>query len=194
VLATGGAQYDVTAGHTLDVAGGAAQVGFDGSDHGIAILDFQAGSDLTIGSDGGQLGSIQELHTGAFGDTQDVQSGIDLGGTTLALDLSQLSAAAVQHMDLMSSDELIGLFSGVSIDGLGSHDATVTVDYIHDQVTLDLKAGTGQVSMQTVGQETYVDNGEQDLWNALTTGHGIAGDEQVIDPALEEDPVLVAMF
>ena len=63
-----------------------------------------------------------------------------------------------------------------------------------DRITVDLTAGSGQIAVQTIGQETYVDAGEQSLWDALTADQGIAGSEQVIDPALIEDPVLVAMF
>jgi len=185
ILATGGAIYGVSQGETLSVTGD-AETGFDDDDGGVALLAFEQGSTLSLGTDGGKLGSIEEFRSGAFGDSPDVRSGIDLGDAMLEIDLSGLSAAQGEDLALLDADELIGAFDDATFSGLGSRDATVVIDYVNDSVSLKLANGSGKVAFQTVGQATDVSDGEQALWDALTAGQGVF-DESTPDPALPED-------
>ena len=186
ILATGGAEYDVAASKTLAVFAAAAKVGFDGDDGGMAILDMHEGSILAYAADDGGLGTIEEFRSGAFGDAPNVQSGIDLGGASLEIDLTGLSAAAGAEFMLMDADELVGVFNDPSIGGLGARDATIVVDYVNDSVTLKLSAGTGLVTVETLGEENDVTAGEEDLWAALTADQGLAEDQ----PLPEEEEMI----
>ena len=169
ILATGGAEFDLTAGERLELRAEDAQMGFDGDDGGIAILDLHDNSTLAFAAEDGDFGSIAEFRSGAFGDAPNVQSGIDLGGATLEIDLSGLDASAGSVFTLMDSDELVGLFDSASVTGLGGRDATIVIDYANDSVRLELSGGgSGQVSIQTLGDMANVSSGEEALWNALT--------------------------
>lgn len=173
LLATGGAEFDLLSGDVLDIREAGTKVGFDGTGGGMAILDLHQGSTLSYAADDGGLGSIAEFRSGAFGNAPDVQSGIDLGSSDLSIDLSGLSASAGTAFTLMSADEIVGIFNNATVGGLGGRNATITVDYTKDTVTLQLSAnGNGSVSVQTVGQESDVSTGEQALWDALTSGQG----------------------
>ncbi len=77
ILASDNAEYDVESGDKLSVSGG-GRAGFDGEDGGLAILDMHEGATLEFLAGDGDLGSISEFRSGAFGDS-DVKSGIDLG-------------------------------------------------------------------------------------------------------------------
>lgn len=190
ILATGGAEYDLGAAKTLAVFAAAARVGFDGDDGGMAILDMHDGATLAFAAGDGGLGSIEEFRSGAFGDAPDVRSGIDLGNATLSIDLVGLSAAAGTQFTLMDADEIVGMFNDAVVGGLGARDATIVIDYETDSVTLNLAAGSGAVTVETVGAETDVTAGEEALWDALTTGQGVFSETA---PALlpEEDPLLL---
>ena len=194
ILATGGAEYDVSSSKTLAVFEAAARVGFDGDNGGIAILDMQEGSTLAFEAQDGDLGTIEEFRSGAFGDSPNVQSGIDLGNANLSIDLAGLNADAGTAFTLMDADELVGLFdeAGVNISGLGGRDARIVVDYENDSVTLELSSGNGSVSVDTVGDQTDVTSGEEALWNALTEGQGIVSETAPMLPEDEDDPLDVA--
>ena len=191
VLATGGGEFDVGDGQTLSVFEEAAKIGFDGETGGTAILDFHDGSTLAYGSVDGGLATIEEFDSAAYaGDTPDVESGIDLGNASLAVDLSGLSADAGTAFTLMDSDELVGLFSNAIVGGLGARDATILIDYVSDSVSLQLADGTGQVSVQTVGAETDVDTGEETLWAALTADQGVFSEtDAALLPEDEEEDI-----
>lgn len=186
ILATGGAEYDVDAGFGLTIHDN-AKVGFDGAGGGTAILDLHEGSKLSFLADSDGLGEISEFRSGAFGDGPDVQSGIDLGNAALEIDLTGLTAAAGTAFTLMSADEIVGLFDQAVVGGLGARDATITIDYQSDTVTLGLAAGSGAVSIKTVGQQADVDAGHEDLWATLTADHGLMEDTAAAMVPDEED-------
>ena len=172
ILATGGAEYEVSASKTLAIFNAAGEVGFDGDDGEIALLDMEEGSTVAFSAGGGRLGTIEEFRSGAMGDAPDVQSGIDLGNSTLSIDLSGLTGGS-NSFTLMDADEIVGIFNEALIDGLGARNANVVIDYENDTVTLQLSSGNGSVNIETVGQQTDVSSGEQSLWNALTEGQGV---------------------
>ncbi len=192
ILASGGAEFDLGAGHTLALNDSDARMGFDGDDGGMAILDMHADATLAFSADDGDLGEIAEFRSGAYGDNPDVQSGIDLGNATLSIDLTGLSAEAGTAFTLMSADEIVGLFDDATIGGLGARDANIVIDYASDTVTLQLNAGNGAVSIETVGSQDDVTSGYQGLWDALTADQEVlsetlsaaAQDEEELDPLL----------
>ncbi|MEO1606420.1 MAG: G8 domain-containing protein [Pseudomonadota bacterium] len=188
VLATDGAHYEVSESRTLAIFEASAKVGFDGTDGGMAILSFEEGSTMAYAADDGDLGMIEEFDSSAFADPTDVQSGIDLGLATLAIDLSDLAPEAGDQFTLMDADEIVGSFDDVIVDGLGARDARVVIDYETDTVSLGLTEGTGAISMETVGEATDVTAGEEALWNALTAGQGVIGENDA--PETEEAPEL----
>ncbi|AZQ68508.1 hypothetical protein EF888_16030 [Silicimonas algicola] len=191
ILATDNAEFDVESGDKLSISG-AGRAGFDGEDGGMAILDMHAGSTLEFLTEGGDLGSISEFRSGAFGDS-DVKSGADLGDTNLTINLAGLSASAGSAFTLMEVDEIIGLFDEASVSGLGSRDATIVVDYETDTVTLKLASGSGKVAVQTVGGQDAVSAGHEDLWDALVSGQGVVSETaQAMLPDDEEDALLDA--
>lgn len=188
VLATDGAEFDVSDGHRLAVEGSDAKVGFDGDAGGIAILDLADDATVAFEADADGVSTIQEFRTGALGDETNVQSGIDLGGSALTIDLSGLSAETVTDMMLMSSDELVGLIDEAMIEGLGARDATIMIDYETDTVTLQLSEGSGQVSIETTGSQSDVSEGSEDLWAALTADHGVVSESSAMTlPGDEEE-------
>ena len=187
ILAIGGAEYEVSASKTLAILEAAAQVGFDGDDGGMAILDMQAGSTLAYAADDGGLGTIEEFRSGAFGNAPDVLSGIDLGSSTLSIDLSGLAGGS-SSFTLMDADEIVGVFSNALVDGLGARNANIVIDYVNDTVTLQLSAGNGSINVDTVGAENDVSSGEQALWDALTGGQGVASDTASAMP--DDDDVM----
>ena len=187
VLASDDATYQLGSSDTLAIFDAAAKVGFDGEDGGLAILDLEEGSTVEYSAQSGDLGNIEEFRSGAFGDNPDVQSGIDLGDSTLSLNLSGLSANAGNSFTLMSADEIVGLFDDAVVGGLGSRNANIVIDYLTDSVTLELSSGNGAVSIETVGEESDVSDGQDVLWNALTSGQGVFSETASAD--LEEDPL-----
>ena len=191
VLATGGAEYDLEDGDKLSVVGDAA-IGFDGDDGGMAILDMHDGATLAFAAENGALGTIEEFRTGSFDDRPDVQSGIDLGNSTLEINLAGLSASNGSKLTLMSADEITGLFDDAVVGGLGSRNATIVIDYAADSVTLQLSSGNGSVSVQTVGQESDVTNGYQALWNALTDGQGVVSETATVSSNEGDEDLLLA--
>lgn len=190
ILATGGAEYDLDAGQTLSVDSSSAKVGFDSNDGGLAILDMHAGATLAFSAQDGDFGDISEFRSGAFGDTPNVSSGIDLGDATLDIDLTGLSASAGTAFTLMSADELIGLFGNATVNGLGARDANIVIDYQNDTVTLQLSAGNGAVSVSTVGSESDISTGDDAIWNALTAGQGVVSNSQLATASATTDPLL----
>jgi hypothetical protein len=175
ILATDGAGFEVSASKTLSLSS-AAKVGFDGQNGGIAILDLHDDATLAYLAQDGDLGTIAEFRSGAFGSAPDVQSGVNLGNSELNINLAGLSASAGTAFTLMDVDELVGVFENAVVGGLGSRNATIVIDYQNDSVTLQLSAGNGAVNIQTVGQESDVTTGEDALWAALTNGQGVQDD------------------
>ena len=194
VLATGGAEFDLSDSRTLAVFEAAAKVGFDGENGGIALLDMHEGSTVAFAAEDGDLATIEEISTGVYGSEPDVLSGIDLGNTTLSIDLSGLTADAGTAFTLMDADEIVGIFDEATIGGLGARNAKIIVDYEADSVSLELSAGEGAVEVETLGLETSVTSGEEAVWAALTAGQGIHNDHNMGDNGddMDDDPMNVA--
>jgi len=186
ILATGGAIWGVSAGETLSIDG-RSEAGFDDDDGGVALLSFEKGGTLHLDVADGKLGSIEEFRSGAFGDSPDVRSGIDLGDGSLKIDLAGLSAAEGTDLMLLDADEIIGAFDSADIAGLGSRNAKVVIDYVNDKVSLELSSGSGKVTFQTVGEQSDVSVGEQALWDALTAGQGVFDEAPPEIPEDEEE-------
>jgi hypothetical protein len=177
MLGVDSARFAVTNGSKLEIAGSAGKVGFDGEQNGIAILGIGRDGTLAFNAENGALGSITEFRSGAFENAPRVQSGIDLGGGDLKIDLTKLVATS-GTFTLMKVDELIGSFGTSDITGLGTNrSAELVIDYQTDSVTLKLAAGTGTIETSVVGAEGAYDAAEADLWKALTAGKGTYDDE-----------------
>ena len=190
VLATGGAEFDLSEGRTLTVFEAVANVGFDGDDGGTAILDMQEGSTVAFAAEDGDLGTIEEFSSGAYGDEPNVQSGIDLGNATLSIDLTGLTAESGTAFTLMDADEIVGIFEEAIVGGLGAQNAKIVVDYENDSVSLQLSAGDGAVEVETLGAETDVTSGEEALWAALTADQGIHSEHDMGTEGEDEDDLL----
>ncbi|ARC90807.1 right-handed parallel beta-helix repeat-containing protein [Rhodovulum sp. MB263] len=175
ILATDGAGFLLEAGRVLTVMGDDAKIGFDG-EGGLSLLRLDDDATLKFVAEDGALGSIGEFRSGRF-ETSDVVSGIDLGEATLAIDLSGMAGVPSQTV-LLEADELFGRFGDLDFTGLGENrNATVTIDYARDQVTLTLSAsgtGTGQVSLDILGDESDGAEGAhyQQLLEALQADYG----------------------
>jgi hypothetical protein len=196
ILASDGASYDLSAGSTLEIIGGTAQVGFDGEDHDTATLRLEDQATLSFTAKDGVLGSIGEFRSGAFGASPDVLSGIHLGDGTLEIDFTGITGA-YEHT-LISADMLIGTFGKINALGLGSNrDATVTVNYESDTVTVNLtEAGSGSGALDYDVQGSAAPEAGSDaaaLWAALTKSNGVYSDEVPHeDPEAGEDALLEA--
>jgi hypothetical protein len=175
IFASDDAEFIVRDGSTLDFTG-AARTGFDGENGGTAVLLLDDNVTLNFDLQNGHMGSIEEFRSGAFGDNPNVQSGVNLGGSSLSLDIA--GWGDVLSHTLIDVDDLIGTFDDLNIVGLaGNRDAEVVINYDDDTVTLNVTArgGSGQYTMRTVGDETNA-QANDDLWAALNNGHGIYSD------------------
>ena len=156
-------------------------MGFDGDTGETAVLRFSEGSSLSFTADEDGLETIEEFRSGAFGDSPNVQSGVNLGQSDLHVDITEISGEALEHV-LISADELVGEFDGIELIGLGNaQDAEVVIDYEADTVLLRLTAageGTGLTSVTAVGDESDAQSSAA-LWSALTSGHGTFDDLDV---------------
>lgn len=113
-----------------------------------------------------------------------MQSGVDLGGGDLKIDLTKLVATS-GTFTLMKVDEMIGSFGARDITGLGSRDAELVIDYQTDSVLLKLAAGGGAIKTSVIGAEGAYDQADAALYNALTAGKGTYDDE--VKPQDDED-------
>ena len=191
ILATDNADFILRSGSELNIIGDEARVGFDGDEGGTGVLLLDQGSELRFTAQNGQLGTIEEFRSGAEGDQPNIQTGVNLGDGTLMLDLSGLGNGSFSG-ELIRVDEVIGEFETATITGLaGDRDTEIVIDYENDTVTLNVTSaggGSGQNSVRTAGDETDA-QANDDLWAALTNGHGIYPDDPVEDIP-EEDDVL----
>ena len=191
ILATDGADFVLNQDSSITITGDDVKVGFDGENGGTGVLLMADNSTLGFVAEDGELGEIREFYSGAF-DTggPDIQSGVNLGNANLFLDLSGVAGGDAVDETLIRVDEVIGNFEDIEIVGLGTNqDAFVTVDYEADTVTLSLGAagqGSGRVTLGTAGDETDAQDND-DLWAALTNGHGIYPDDPLADIPEEED-------
>ena len=78
----------------------------------------------------------------------------------------------------MAADEIIGELSDIRITGLSaSQNAQLVMNYQTDQLTLTLTSGNGTVSYSTIGDQSDMDHADaNDIWAALTQGHGTFAD------------------
>lgn len=170
ILATSGGDFRVDAQSRVDISGATTRIGFDGNDDGMALLRFEPGAMLGFTSSEGELAVLKEFRSGAFGVAPAVQSGIDLGGVSLSLDLTDLIVG--DTLVLIEVDEVIGTFDEVRVQGLGDRDAAVIVDYDADIVWLQLTEGTGEASISYDGTPDMVDTGYSALWELLDGDRG----------------------
>ena len=205
ILATDGATFDLTDGSTMSIVGSNVSVGFDGAGSGPAVMRLGSQSTLDFTAQGGQLGSISEFRSGFYGpNAPSVHSGIDLGSSTLSLDLTGVTSGS---STLINVDQIMGTFSQVAVTGLaGNQDATVVIDYTNDTVTLQMGqagAGSGAVNITTQGDPNALatDPTAADIWNALTMNQpvlpmdapGTLSDPglSTLDPTAHHDPLLM---
>ncbi len=156
ILAVDGGQFVVGAGDSLLVSGSQAQIGFDGSGEQTAILDFDEGSSIAFNADHDGFSIIQEFDSSAFEPEVENNSGIDIGDTSVSIELTGLSATAGSQFMLMDADEITGIFDEVIVGGLGARNALIIVDYQNDNVSVELSTGDGSVSIETIGSEEDV--------------------------------------
>ncbi|TDX22228.1 hypothetical protein [Rhodovulum visakhapatnamense] len=171
------AVFDLSAGSELSIEGTGAKIGFDGLAGDLGLLRMEEDAVLSFVFDTTGVSAIGEFRSGYYGSqASDVASGANLGGGTLALDLSALTAGT-GHYTLIELDELTGRFDELSVTGLGNRNATITVDYLNDVVTLDLYSGTGKVEQTVIGNDVQDVDGNTALWDALTGQFGIYLDD-----------------
>jgi hypothetical protein len=108
-------------------------------------------------ADGGGFSTIEEFRSGAHeNDTPDVLSAFDMGEGTLLIDIGAIAGGGAREEVLVDTDQIVGMFDDVEFIGLGANqDATLTVDYETDKVTVTLGAagqGSGQINVATVGK------------------------------------------
>jgi len=180
ILATEGGRFDLSSDSELTITGDQADVGFDGTGGGAAVLRLEEGSTLRFEATNGAIGGIDEFRSGANGDADsDVASGVNLGEATLELDITQLGGSA-GIFSLISVDEMVGAFSDINFQGLSDNrDATLVFDYGADEVRLLLGAegrGSGSVSIRTEGDQMDAQDGSA-LWTALTENQPVLPDD-----------------
>jgi hypothetical protein len=165
ILATGGAEFRVDAQSHIHIDGAASRIGFDGDTDETALIRFEPGAmlEFTATSDG--MSTIGEFRSGAFGDAPAIGSGIDLGGASLTVNLTD--PTALDALILVDVDEIIGRFEDVTVQGLGDRDAAVVINYKSDIVSLQLSSGTGQVSVSEIGTPDVIDRGNSEIRNRL---------------------------
>ena len=177
ILATDGAEYIMRARSNLTVTGSDARVGFDGVAGGTAALLLTEGADLKFVAEGGKIGTIEEFYSGKYEQSgSGVRSGVNLGGATLEVDVSDVAALGQGSFELIHVDELIGTFGTINIVGLASNQAAkVVINYTTDKVMLHLGAlgsGKGVATLQTVGEASDA-KADAGLYAVLTNGHGV---------------------
>lgn len=177
LLATDGAEYIMRGRSQLTVTGGDAKVGFDGQAGGTAALLMTASSDLTFVAEGGKIGTIGEFYSGHYdAGAGGVRSGVNLGGATLEVDVSDVAALGIGKFDLIHVDELIGTFGTINIVGLAKNQsAKVVINYTTDKVTLllgEVGKGDGLATLQLVGKADSAMS-DRELFDILTDGHGV---------------------
>lgn len=192
ILGTDGADFVLGDDSSLDIVGGDVRVGFDGEAGGTGVLLLSEDSDFSFTAEGGELGTIEEFRSGHFdNNAPDIQSGVNLGDSTLKLDLTGIAGGGSISQTLIDVDEIIGNFKSLDLTGIGAkQDASIIVDYNADTVVLNLGVsgqGSGVRNLYTNGDaEDARDNA--DLWDALTNGHGIYPDDPPKDIPVEEAP------
>jgi hypothetical protein len=182
-------------GDRITIEGSDAKVGFDGEENGVSLFRMETGSELRMVADEGGFSPIQEFDSQAIdGDTSMVLSAFDMGEGTLLIDISAIAGGQAREDVLVDTDEVFGMFDDVEFVGLGDNqDATLTVDYENDRVTVSLSeansGGTGQVDIVATG--AMVTGMEDDeIWNTLTEGQNtyLEDNADIPDPGASKTP------
>ncbi|MGZ2260018.1 calcium-binding protein [Roseobacter sp. A03A-229] len=186
ILGTDGADFVLGDDSSLDIVGGNVRVGFDGEAGGTGVLLLSDDASLSFSAKGGELGTIEEFRSGHFDKSApDIQSGINLGGGILKLDLSSFDKDQSLSYVLVELDEIIGTFGSLEVVGLGeTRDLNLVIDYDADTVVLNIGtagSGTGKYDIQVTGDASNAKDNE-DLWEALTRVPAV----DVEDPNAEE--------
>jgi hypothetical protein len=156
---------------------------------------METGSQLRMVADENGFSTIEEFRSGAHdNDEPDVLSAFDMGEGTLLIDISAIAGGQAREEVLVDTDEVFGMFDDVEFVGLGGNqDATLTVDYENDRVTVSLSeansGGTGQVNIIATG--AMVTGMEDDeIWNALIEGKDtyLEDNADIPDPSVSKTP------
>jgi hypothetical protein len=170
------AVMELSNGSVVTVDGDDAKVGFDGEDGGVSVLRMETGSELRMIADGSGFTTIEEFRSGVHdSDTPDVLSAFDMGEGTLLVDVGAIAGGGARSEVLVDTDQVVGMFDDVEFIGLGNkQDATLTVDYETDKLTVTLGAagqGTGKINVATVGNMLNAAD-DVEIWDAPTEGQG----------------------
>lgn len=194
LLGVDDASYAIGAQSELRIVGPQAKVGFDGAQNGVALLDMSEAGQLSFVASVEGVSTLREFRSGAFDqEGSNVKSGVAMDGT-LSIDLNQYIGA--KDITLVEVDALAGEWDDVEIYGLAADkDATFEVDYITDTVTLRLHSfGTGQVSMNVIGDKLDGSDEDATLWSELSAAvdhtDTTATEIQVFESVLEPLPDL----
>lgn len=185
LLGLGEASFNVASNHMLSIYGDDANVGFDAIEDDVATLTFDRGAILKFVAEDGGIGSINELDLGLSTNPDDTpQTGVDLGHSTLELDVTGLSEET--EFTLMDVDEIIGSFWRVNVTGLeASQDANIFIDYEADEIRLEVtQAGSGAINVDALGSEHDAMQ-SQEIWAALTNDQGTH--DEAAQPLGDED-------
>jgi hypothetical protein len=206
ILATHGAVASLTDGAALHIIGDEADVGFDGTGGGSAALEVGQGGVLSFKAQNGEINTIEEFRSGAFGDDSDVRSTVDLQNGTLQISLD--AAINAGNHTLIDVDEITGVLDYINIDGLNdTRDASITVDYTAGKLFLSLsEGGTGAVHLQEIHADANAQNADttalfteagtelletpddiSSLWEALTAEMDILSETP---PSMELDDMM----
>ena len=166
---------------------------FDGEVGRVSVLEMDGGR-LEMVADKDGFSGIEEVRSGAMGDSPNVLSAFDMGEGTLLLDITALAGKETTET-LIEVDEMVGMFDDIELVGLArNQDATLTFDYDTDTVTLSLSAagsGSGAINLVAEGQSDSADIAS--LWEVLTDGQGVYEElDDTVDVNDEEDVDLVA--
>ncbi|MBB1492629.1 hypothetical protein H5395_14015 [Paracoccus sp. MC1854] len=173
LLATAGGSFDLAAGSRLTLEGSRIATGFDAQDGAAAVLRLHKGAALDFVADADGLSTLGEFRSGAFDETSQLDSAVQLGGT-LTIDLSgwELGQSA-PTITLMKADQIVGDFDDIEIIGLGpDRDALLQIDHLDDEIRLMIgRNGAGKVTVATFGSDQVEDWADDpaylELWQAL---------------------------
>ena len=197
LLGVDNAEMTVGNGSKITVDGSKAEVGFDGANGGVSVVEMETGGTLEMVADGGGLATIEEFRSGNLGDAPDVLSAFDMGEGTLLLDVTAIAGRKVDET-LIEADEIVGMFDEINIVGMArNQDATLTFDYATDTVTLSLtQAGQGSGAINIVREGESSDVDDASIWDVLTDGQGtyeeLDTSVEVNGEELDEDDILAA--
>jgi hypothetical protein len=137
---------------------------------------MEDGGRLEMIADSSGFATIEEFSSSALSsDAPDVLSAFDMGEGTLLIDIGAIAGGAAREEVLVDTDQIVGMFDDVEFIGLGaSQDATLTVDYETDKVTVSLGQngqGSGTINVATIGNMLNAAE-DAEIWDALTDGMG----------------------